>query len=583
MAPLRRALLVGIDAADWRVFSPRLDGGRMPSLAALVERGSSGRLAPLDRAGGLVGWTTIVTGVPAWRHGVLAEDVPLPDGSGTRPPVPADRVRPAVWEEAAAAGCRIAVSGCEGGVPAGEVTSGEVPAWAEAIAFGASGGEDVLGGLLRAASASFEAELRAADAACATGAWDLACVRTAWFGVLVREFIRFAPPAGPGVPAARAAAFGGVVDAACRALDGWIGRLVAAAGEGATVVVVGERGTDLERWRSPAVLLGGGHALRDAPLPSMLVVAGPGVRPDSLRFGTVATDVATIVRDALGLEGASDAAPAAAALPDAPGGVGSDRVLALVQARDEAFARSAAVSGALDAAIAAARRMVARRPADAAAALLLSEFLIGAELSDEARAVLDACRAAQLEHGVSGPDDGWALGLGRSRALAAVGRGDEALAEADAAAGAGAPPADAAIARALAAEAAGNWQASERAVRAAIEVDATRRDAHVVLARALYRQERYADAAAAAREALGRAWADPDMHLLLGTALAADRRPGEAIAALEECLRLRPEHPAALRRLAAIHARQLGNIEAAQAFMARAMASGRHGRRPARG
>jgi tetratricopeptide (TPR) repeat protein len=73
------------------------------------------------------------------------------------------------------------------------------------------------------------------------------------------------------------------------------------------------------------------------------------------------------------------------------------------------------------------------------------------------------------------------------------------------------------------------------------------------------------------------------MHLLLGTALAADRRPGEAIAALEECLRLRPEHPAALRRLAAIHARQLGNIEAAQAFMARAMASGRHGRRPARG
>jgi tetratricopeptide (TPR) repeat protein len=578
MAPRSRALLVGIDGADWRVLSPRLDGGLMPSLATLVERGSSGRLAPLDRAGGLVGWTTIVTGVPAWRHGVLAEEVPLPDGSGSRPSTRADRLHPAVWESAASAGCRTAVSGFDG-----QVASGEVPAWAEAIASGASGGEDVLGGLLRAASASFEAELRAADAACATDAWDLACVRTAWFGVLVREFIRFAPPAGPDVPAERAAAFGGVVDEACRALDGWIGRFVAAAGEGATVIVAGESGTDLERWRSPAALLGGSHAFHAAPLPSVLVVAAPGVRPDSLRFGTVATDVAAIVREALGMGGSPDAEPAAGVLPDVPSAAGTERALALVQARDEAFARSAAVSGALDVAIAAARRMVARRPSDAAGALLLSELLIGADRAEEACAALDACRDAQLAHGVSDPGDGWTLGLGRSRAFAAAGRGDDALAEADAAVVAGAPPAIAAVARALAAEAAGEWQASERAARAAIEADATRRDAHVVLARALYRQERYADAAAAAREALGRVWADPDMHLILGTALAADRRPGEAIAALEECLRLRPEHPAALRRLAAIHARQLGDIDAAQAFMARAMASGQHGRPPARG
>ena len=578
MAPRRRVLLVGIDGADWRVLSPRLDGGLMPSLAALVERGSSGRLAPLDCIGGLVGWTTIVTGVPAWRHGVLAEEVPLPEGSGARPSAPGDRMHPVMWESAAAAGCPTAVSGFDG-----EVTPGEVPAWAEAIASGAPGGEDALAGLLRAASASFEAELRGADAACASGAWGLACVRTAWFGVLVREFIRFAPPTGPGVPAARAEAFGGVVDEACRALDGWIGRLVAAAGEGATVIVAGERGIDLDRWRSPAALLGGSDAFRATPLPSVLVVAAPGVRPDSIRFGTVATDVAAMVLEALGMDRSPDAEPAAVVLPEAPGAAGSDRVLALVQARDEAFARSAAVSGALDAAIAAARRMVARRPADVAGALLLSEFLIGADRAEEARAALDSCRDAQLAQGAIGPGDGWALGLGRSRALAAAGRGDEALAEADAAAGAGAPPADAAIARALAAEAAGDWSSSEGAARAAIDADAARRDAHVVLARALYRQERYADAAAAAREALGRAWADPHMHLLLGTALAADRRPGEAIAALEECLRLSPEHPAALRRLAAIHARQLGNIEAAQAFMARAIASGRHGRPPARG
>lgn len=575
MAGRRRVILVGIDGADWRVLSPRIDGGAMPSLAGLVERGSSGRLVPLDACGGIVGWTTAVTGVPAWRHGVLAEEVPLPDGSGTRRSVPADRMHPAVWESAASAGRVAAVSGWDGTPP-----PGDVPPWAEAIAAAADAGDGALSGLLRSAAATFAAEARDAEAACAAGGWDLACVRTAWFGVLVREFVRFAAPAGPGVPAGRAASFGGVVDAACRALDAWIGRLADAAGEGATVIVAGECGIDLERWRSTAALLGERHDAPAAMPPSVLVVAGPGVPPDSLRFGTVSTDVAGIVLEAMGLGRVPDAAPVEPVLPAIPGTCGSDRVRSLVQARDEAFARSAAVSGAPAAAIEAARRMVARQPAEVAPALMLAELLAGADAADEAMTVLEACRVARTPTGDGGA---WALALGRSRALAAAGRGLEALAEVDAAVLAGAPVAEASIVRACAAEAAGDWPGCERAARAAIGADAGRRDGHVALARALFRQERYADAADAAREALGRAWADPSMHLLLGTALAAERRPGEAIAALERCLRISPEHPAALRRLAAIHARQLGDIEAARRFMARAMAAEGRGRPPARG
>ena len=577
MAGRRRVVLVGIDGADWRVLSPRVDGGAMPSLAALVERGSSGRLVPLDACGGIVGWTTAVTGVPAWRHGVLAEEVPLPDGSGTRLSVPADRMHPAVWESAALAGRVAVVSGWDG-TPA----AGDVPPWAESIAAGADAGDGALSGLLRSAAATFDAEARAAEAACAAGGWDLACVRTAWFGVLVREFVRFAVPAGPDVPAGRAETFGGVVDAACRALDAWIGRLVDAAGEGATVIVAGECGIDLERWRSPAALLAERDGAPAAMLPSVLVIAGPGVPPDSLRFGAVSTDVAGIVLEAMGLERGSGAAPADAVLPAVPGTCGSDRVRSLVQARDETFARSAAVAGAPAAAIEAARRMVARQPADVAPALMLAGLLAGADAAAEAMSVLDACRMARSSAGGGRDGDAWALALGRSRALAAAGRGVEALGEVDVAVLAGAPVAEASIVRALAAEAAGDWPGFERAARAAIGADAGRRDGHVALARALFRQERYAEAADAAREALGRAWADPSMHLLLGTALAADRRPGEAIAALIHCLRLSPEHPAALRRLAAIHARQLGDIEAAQGFMARAMAAEGRGRPPAR-
>jgi len=96
----------------------------------------------------------------------------------------------------------------------------------------------------------------------------------------------------------------------------------------------------------------------------------------------------------------------------------------------------------------------------------------------------------------------------------------------------------------------------------------------MALARALFAQERFADAADAARDAIGMAWADPLAHLLLGTALAADGRAREAIAALEDCLRVRPEFPPALRRLAAVHMNQLGDVVSARALMARAVAAG---------
>lgn len=569
----RRVMLVGIDGADWRVLSPRIDGGAMPALRGLVERGASGRLAPFDPSGGTVGWTTILTGVPAWRHGVLSEEVPLADGSGVRAFAPSDRLHPTLWEMAASQGLRTSTSGWDAAI-----VPGDVPAWAESIAAHAPAGEHILASLLRAAARAFDAELRAAESACAVGPWDLACVRTAWFGVLVREFVRFAPPPGPGVDPVRAELFGGVVDGACRALDAWIGRMAHAAGDGASVVVVGERGIDLEQWRSAVALRDGGPVTRMAAPASVVVVAGPGVRPDSVRFGTVATDVASIVREALGLDAPEAPAGRDAALPVEPRSAGSAAVEALVHARDAAFASSAAMGGAPAAAVAAARRMAARRPTDVATALLLSDLLAGTGAAPEAVEALERCRRARAEACEPEPGGGWTLALGMSRALAAVGRGEEALSAVDAAIGA--PAVEVAEARAIAAEASGDAVACERAARAAIAADATRRTGHVMLARALFRQERWADAATAAREALGMAWADPSMHFLLGTALAADRRPGEAIAALEQCLRLEPAHAPALRRLAAIHARQLGDIDAARGFMARAMAAGRAGRDP---
>ena len=44
----KKVLLIGWDAADWKIINPLLDAGRMPALESLVNRGVIGKLATLE-------------------------------------------------------------------------------------------------------------------------------------------------------------------------------------------------------------------------------------------------------------------------------------------------------------------------------------------------------------------------------------------------------------------------------------------------------------------------------------------------------------------------------------------------------
>jgi type IV pilus assembly protein PilF len=589
-----RTLLLCVEGADWRVLSPRIDAGVMPALGSLVERGVSGRVAPIDRAGGVSAWATLLTGASAVRHGVLSERVPAEGGRSLRAMMCGDRSLPTVWERAAAAGQRVVAAGWgEPFAPTADAVDlsvdisvdasvHAVPGWAEAIAGPSRATEPQLADLLRRLSAAFVEELRATADACGalpgSPAWDLACVRVVGWSALVREFIRFAAPAGPGVPPGRAAAFGSVVDGACAQLDAWLGDRVRAAGDGAAVVVVGECGIDLERWRTPARLLGHETARGADVAPAAFVAAGPGMRPDSLRHGMLATDVLGIVLGVRGIDvPATQVDGAALALPAVPDGAVPDEVRDVLHDRDAAFAHAAAVTGAHDAAIAARIRMAERVPSDAASASALADLLVARGDAAAALRVVDTCRAAQAEARDAVRAVPWPLALAEARALVASERIADAHVAIDRAAAAGASAFEVLLARASVAASDEDHAASERHAREAIATAPARREARMVLARALFAQERFEDAADAAREALGMAWADPFAHLVLGTALAAAGRAREAIAALEDCLRVRPEFPPALRRLAAVHMRQLGDVGTAQAFMARAVAAMRSG------
>ncbi|MBM3891249.1 MAG: phosphodiesterase, partial [Verrucomicrobia bacterium] len=94
---MNRVLLIGWDAADWKVIDPLLAAGEMPNLARLIAGGVRGNLATIYPALSPMVWTSIATGKRAHKHGIHGFSEPLPDGSGVRPITILSRNTKAVW------------------------------------------------------------------------------------------------------------------------------------------------------------------------------------------------------------------------------------------------------------------------------------------------------------------------------------------------------------------------------------------------------------------------------------------------------------------------------------------------------
>src|SRR6266478_9717849 len=95
--PKPRVLLIGWDAADWKVIQPLLHAGQMPNLARLMSGGVYGNVATIYPVLSPMLWTSIATGKRAYKHGIHGFSEPLPDGSGVRPITLLSRKTKAVW------------------------------------------------------------------------------------------------------------------------------------------------------------------------------------------------------------------------------------------------------------------------------------------------------------------------------------------------------------------------------------------------------------------------------------------------------------------------------------------------------
>jgi predicted AlkP superfamily phosphohydrolase/phosphomutase/tetratricopeptide (TPR) repeat protein len=93
----QKLLLIGWDAADWKVIQPLLAAGQMPNLARLIREGISGNLATIYPVLSPMLWTSIATGKRPYKHGIHGFTEPLPDRSGVRPVSLFSRKCKAIW------------------------------------------------------------------------------------------------------------------------------------------------------------------------------------------------------------------------------------------------------------------------------------------------------------------------------------------------------------------------------------------------------------------------------------------------------------------------------------------------------
>lgn len=97
-SPGVKLMVIGLDAADWRIMTPLLREGKLPHLHALIRRGSYGRLKTLIPAQSPRLWNSLATGKRPRKHGILGFVVRHPE-TGKRLPYTSNmRKCKAIWD-----------------------------------------------------------------------------------------------------------------------------------------------------------------------------------------------------------------------------------------------------------------------------------------------------------------------------------------------------------------------------------------------------------------------------------------------------------------------------------------------------
>ncbi|HFA52117.1 MAG TPA: tetratricopeptide repeat protein [Bacteroidetes bacterium] len=329
-------LLIGWDAADWKIINPLLDKGWMPNLEKFINEGVISNLATLDPPYSPMLWTSIATGKRPYQHGVLGFHEPWDKGSGIRPVMSTTRKCKAVWNMLMQEGYKSHVVGWWPSHPAEPIngiaisdyfqnTAGKMyEPWplAEGSVFPKEleahfaklrvhpeelTGQHILPFVPGAERVNQEQDKRLSAIANETAKaatlhasftniirtqeWDFAALYLATIDHYCHGFMRYHPPKRPHIKQADYDLFHNVVTAGYRFHDLMLGRLLELAGEETNVMLVSDHGFQPDHLRprnipkEPA-----GPAYEHSPY-GIFVMKGPDIKKDEIIYGASLLDV----------------------------------------------------------------------------------------------------------------------------------------------------------------------------------------------------------------------------------------------------------------------------------------------------
>jgi tetratricopeptide (TPR) repeat protein len=341
----RRVLLVGWDAADWKVAQPLMDRGHMPHLARLVAGGVAGNLATIYPAFSPMVWTSIATGKRPTKHGIHGFSEPLPDGSGVRPVTTLGRKTKAIWNILHQNSLRPSIVGWWPSHPAepirGVMISNHYPRagdgpeaapllpgtihprdWADRLAEVRVTPMELPGEAIGLFVPEYQRIDQAKDKrlhtlgkilaetmtlhAAATeviehAEWDFAAVYYDAIDHFSHAFMQYHPPRLPWVEEADFALYQHILAAAYRYHDLMLGRLLQLAGKGVTVIVMSDHGFHPDHLRP-------GYVPAEAAGPAvehrhfgMICLNGPGIVAGERLYGAGVLDVTPTLLHLFGL------------------------------------------------------------------------------------------------------------------------------------------------------------------------------------------------------------------------------------------------------------------------------------------
>lgn len=347
MPTKKRVLLLGWDAADWKVIRPLIDQGSMPNLERLMQRGVHGNIATIHPPLSPTLWTSISTGKRPPKHGVLGFSEPTPDGGGVRPVSILSRKTKALWNILAQNGKRSLVVGWWPSHPAEPIPGVMVsdffrmvptdpeavppppapgtihpPELAEELADLRVQPHEIPAELLRLFVprldeldqtkdkslhdlAKIIAETMSVHAVATDllerEEWDLAAIYFDAIDHFSHRFMRYHPPRQPHVPEKDFALFSEVIANAYRYHDAMLGRYLELIGPDTHVVVLSDHGFHSDALRPGWIPVEPAGPAAEHRQHGMIVMAGPEMAAGTRIFGSSILDITPTLLTLFGL------------------------------------------------------------------------------------------------------------------------------------------------------------------------------------------------------------------------------------------------------------------------------------------